>query len=104
MFSAFDRRGGSSVASSVADAIASRFAIAPSRVPYLPAITSPCSVMRMRAPTVPGGCARIAAKEEPPPRPTAPPRPWNSCILTPAASNTGRSASDAFDSAQVEVR
>ena len=88
----------------MAEAIASRLVIALSRVPYLPAITSPCSVIRMRPCTVPGGCARIAAKAEPPPRPTAPPRPWNSCMPTPAASNTGFSAVDAFDSCQVEVR
>jgi len=61
--------------SKVADAMASRLVAALSRVPYLAAITSPCSVMRMRPFTVPGGCARIAAKLEPPPRPTAPPPP-----------------------------
>jgi hypothetical protein len=64
-------------------------------VPYFAAITSPCSVMRMRPCTVPAGCARIAAKALPPPRPTAPPRPWNNCIDVSAASNTGVSASDA---------
>src|SRR5258705_188187 len=44
-------------ASSVADVMASRFAAALSRVPYLAAMTSPCSVMRMRACTVPVGWA-----------------------------------------------
>ena len=84
--------------------MASRLVIAESRVPYLPAITSPCSVMRMRPCTVPCGWARIAANALPPPRPTAPPRPWKSCIRTPASSKTGRKALDALDSDQVEVR
>ncbi len=47
-----------SVASNVAEVIASRFADALSRVPYLAAITSPCSVMRMRPCTEP---ARLRA-------------------------------------------
>ena len=38
--------------------------------------TSPCSVIFMRPATVPGGCAWIARLAGPPPRPTAPPRPW----------------------------
>ena len=53
---------GSRLASRVALVIASRLVIATSRVPNLAAITSPCSVMRMRPCTVPAGCARIAAK------------------------------------------
>ena len=103
-FSALDSRGGSRLASNAADAIASRFVAALSRVPYFAAITSPCSVIRIRPCTVPVGCARIAANAEPPPRPTAPPRPWNSCMPTPAFSNTGFSAVDAFERLQVEVR
>ena len=45
---ASDTEAFSSDASSVAAVIASRFAAALSRVPYLAAMTSPCSVMRMR--------------------------------------------------------
>ena len=52
---------------------------------YLLATTSPCSVMRMRPSTVPAGWASRASKLEPPPRPTAPPRPWNSCSRRPAS-------------------
>jgi hypothetical protein len=95
---------GSRLASRVADAIASRLVIALARVPYLAAMTSPCSVMRMRPCTVPGGWARIAEKLDPPPRPTAPPRPWNSCIATSAFSNTGFSAVEPRLSCHVEVR
>jgi hypothetical protein len=67
---------GSSEASNVAEAMVSRLATALSTVPYFAAMTSPCSVMRIRPLTVPCGCAWMAPKAEPPPRPTAPPRPW----------------------------
>ena len=83
---------GSSEASSVAAAMDSRFVAALSRLPYLAAMISPCSVMRMRPCTVPRGCARIASKAGPPPRPTEPPRPWKICIRTPASANTAASA------------
>ncbi len=65
----------SSDASNVAAVMDSRLAAALSRVPYLAAMISPCSVIRMRPRTVPCGWARMAANDEPPPRPTAPPRP-----------------------------
>ena len=42
---------------------------------YLLAMISPCSVMRRPPVTLPAGCARIASKLGPPPRPTVPPRP-----------------------------
>ncbi len=87
-----DTEVGSSDASRVAAVMASRFAAALSGVPYLAAMTSPCSVMRMRPCTVPGGCARIALKDEPPPRPTAPPRPWKICMRICASANTRASA------------
>src|SRR5579863_8825722 len=47
----------SSDASSVAEVMASRFTAALSGVPYLAPMTSPCSVMRMRADGVEGGSA-----------------------------------------------
>src|ERR1700732_1767658 len=56
-----DSESFSSDASTVAAVIASRFAAALSRVPYLAAMISPCSVMRMRPRTVPCGWARTAA-------------------------------------------
>ena len=44
--------------------------------------------MRMRPLTVPSRLRQqIASKLEPPPRPTAPPRPWNSCSRTPAVGD-----------------
>ena len=43
---------------------------------------SPCSVIRSPPPTLPGGCARIASNDGPPPRPTVPPRPWKSRSVT----------------------
>ena len=58
-----DSESFSSDASTVAAVMASRFAAALSRVPYLAAMISPCSVIRMRPRTVPCGWARIAANE-----------------------------------------
>ncbi len=94
----------SSDASSVAAAMASRFAAALSGVPYLAAITSPCSVMRRRPCTVPAGCAQMAANAGPPPRPTEPPRPWKICMATPTSSNTAASARVAWLRLHTEVR
>ena len=47
-----------------------------------------CSVMRREPCTLPGGCDWMARWEGPPPRPTVPPRPWNSVIFTPASLHT----------------
>jgi apolipoprotein N-acyltransferase len=47
----------------------SRLVSATAGVPYLDAMTSPCSVMRMRPATVPCGWARMASNAGPPPRP-----------------------------------
>ena len=49
---------------------------------------SPCSVTFSRPATVPGGWARIAMLLGPPPRPTAPPRPWKNCHGTPCSRMT----------------
>src|SRR6476646_3753915 len=46
-------------------------------------MTSPCSVSLRRASTEPGACPRIARFVGPPPRPSAPPRPWNRVRSTP---------------------
>ena len=64
----------------------SRWAI--SSTAYLAARTSPCSVIFSRPSTVPRGRARMATLVGPPPRPTAPPRPWKKTQLTPRARNT----------------
>jgi hypothetical protein len=45
--------------------------------PYLAKITSPCSVTLNRPFTEPGAWASTARPAGPPPRPSAPPRPWN---------------------------
>src|SRR5690349_21257158 len=79
-------------ASNVAAHMDSRLLSAFSRDPYLAAMTSPCSVMRMRPCTVPAGCAWMAANDDPPPRPTAPPRPWKFCIGVAAAAKTSANA------------
>jgi hypothetical protein len=94
----------SSEASRVAAEMDSRLAAATSRVPYFAAMISPCSVMRMRPRTVPCGWARMAAKDEPPPRPTAPPRPWKICIGVAERSNTECRERVAWCSSQTEVR
>ena len=46
-------------------------------------MTSPCSVSFSRPETEPGACPRIARFVGPPPRPMAPPRPWNSVSSMP---------------------
>ena len=51
---------------------------------------STCSVMRREPCTLPGGCDWMARWEGPPPRPTVPPRPWNSVNFTPASLHTCR--------------
>ena len=63
-------------ASSTADATCSRCRRAIARLPYLAKITSPCSVTLKWPPTEPGAWARTARLAGPPPRPSAPPRPW----------------------------
>ena len=55
-------------------------------------MTSPCSVTLIAPSSVPYGWARIASWVGPPPRPTVPPRPWNSRSRTPCAAATSRSA------------
>jgi hypothetical protein len=54
--------------------------------------TSPCSVIFIRPATVPGGWAWIARLAGPPPRPSAPPRPWKNTQRTPCRASS--SASD----------
>ena len=58
---------------------------------YLSEIVSPCSVSFIVASTVPNGVAITASPAGPPPRPTDPPRPWNSRSRTPCLAATSRS-------------
>ena len=95
--------GWSSVASSVAAARVSRLRRPTSGLAYLPAITSPCSVMRIWPCTAPPGWARIAWWLGPPPRPTEPPRPWNRRSLMPCRRKTSIRPISALYSSQPEV-
>ncbi len=76
---------------SVALAASSSSRCAISGTAYLAVSTSPCSVIFRRPRTVPGGSARIAPLVGPPPRPTAPPRPWKKHQLTPWRLSTSAS-------------
>src|SRR5690606_39040637 len=95
---------GASVDSSVAATSNSRCQRPTSACLYLIGMLSPCSVRRSWPATVPGGCARIASKLDPPPRHTEPPRPWNRRSRTPRALNTSTSSRSAWYSVQFEVR
>ena len=53
-------------------------------------MTSPCSVSLRRPSTEPGAWPRIARLVGPPPRPIAPPRPWNSVSSTPRGAGHRR--------------
>src|SRR5213083_1473773 len=64
-------------------------------------MTSPCSVSFSRPPTDPPASARIARLAGPPPRPIAPPRPWNSVSSTPRSRATPVSAAWARCSSQL---
>ncbi len=75
-------------AASVALAASSSSRWAISGTEYLAVSTSPCSVIFSRPSTVPGGSARIAPLVGPPPRPTAPPRPWKNTQLAPCSRST----------------
>jgi hypothetical protein len=81
----------SSVASSVEASRISRLSCARAGSEYLSEIVSPCSVSFMEALTVPNGVAKTASPAGPPPRPTDPPRPWNSRSRTPWRAATSRS-------------
>ena len=59
---------------------------------YLSDSTSPCSVILIGPSRLPYGWDRIASPVGPPPRPTEPPRPWNSRRTTPCSRATSRSA------------
>jgi len=56
------------------------------RSEYLLEITSPCSVMRICAFTLPGGCAKMLGSWGRRRAPTVPPRPWNRRNSTPCFS------------------
>ena len=71
--------------------VSSRFSLARVGSAYLSEITSPCSVTLISPSSVPQGWARIASWVGPPPRPTVPPRPWNSRSRTPCRCATSRS-------------
>ena len=71
------------VDSSAAASVSSRFSRARLGSRYLSEMTSPCSVSLISPSSVPQGWARIASWVGPPPRPTVPPRPWNSRRRTP---------------------
>ena len=75
----------------------------PSGWPYLEATTSPCSVMRIPRRTAPSGWARMASKLEPPPRPTAPPRPWKKRMSIPRLAARANSPFSAVRISQLEV-
>ena len=62
--------------------------------PYRAKITSPCSVTLNDPLTEPGAWASTARPAGPPPRPSAPPRPWNKVSRTPCAA--AQSASRAW--------
>ena len=64
-------------ASSTAEVTCSRCRRAITGWPYRAKITSPCSVTLNRSATEPGAWASTARPVGPPPRPSAPPRPWN---------------------------
>ncbi len=81
----------------------SRLARPTSGWPYLLATTSPCSVMRTPASTAPAGSDRMASKLEPPPRPTAPPRPWKKRTRMSRLRTVSTSRAMAVRIAQVEV-
>ena len=74
----------SSVETSTALPVSSSSRWAISGTEYFAESTSPCSVIFMRPATVPGGWAWMATLAGPPPRPTAPPRPWKNTHETPS--------------------
>ncbi len=80
-------------ASSTAEVTCSRWRRAITWCPYLAKITSPCSVTLNRPSTEPGAWASTARPAGPPPRPSAPPRPWKRVSVTSrsAAHRTSRS-------------
>ncbi len=67
---------GSTVAWMTAETVSSSERSASRRSENLAVMTSPCSVILIRPPTVPGGCARMKRSAGPPPRECEPPRPW----------------------------
>ena len=81
----------SSVASSTAARRISRLSWARAGSEYLSETTSPCSVSFIVASTVPNGADSTASAAGPPPRPTEPPRPWNSRSRTPCLAPMSRS-------------
>src|SRR6185437_10742116 len=64
-------------ASSTAEPTCSRCRLAMAGWPYRAKMTSPCSVTLNEPLTEPGAWASTARPAGPPPRPRAPPRPWN---------------------------
>src|SRR5690606_14676863 len=73
-------------------------------VEYRLEMTSPCSVILIRPCTVLRGNARIALFVGPPPRPTAPPRPWKNMYGTPRLSSSAESSSCALYRPQLDAR
>ena len=80
----------STLASTDAASISSRFSRASAGSRYLSEMTSPCSVILISPSSVPAGWARIASWVGPPPRPIVPPRPWKSRRRTPWRTATSR--------------
>ena len=91
-------------ASSAAAVTCSRWRWAIVRSAKCAATTSPCSVNLSRPSTDPGAWARIARLAGPPPRPMAPPRPWNSVSVMPCRRAVATSASCARYSSQFAAR
>ena len=92
--------GGFSECSSVAAVYRSSVRKHISSVPNSASIISPWMVTRSRPLMVPGGCDRMARCDGPPPRPTVPPRPWNSVMATPNSAPTLHTSSCPWYSAQ----
>ena len=88
-------------ASSTADVTCSRCRRPIECLPYRAKITSPCSVTLSRPDTDPGACASTARPAGPPPRPIAPPRPWNRVSATSWAAAQEASSACASNSRSV---
>mmetsp|Transcript_27040 Transcript_27040/g.80187 ORF Transcript_27040/g.80187 Transcript_27040/m.80187 type:complete len:273 (+) Transcript_27040:681-1499(+) len=102
--SGFGARGGSMHASRTADVYTSSVRKQTSGSPNCCSMISPCTVTRSVPSIVPAGCERIAMCVGPPPRPTVPPRPWNSTSLILYSCATATSFSCASKSAHAAAR
>ena len=88
-------------ASSTAEVTCSRCRSPIAGLPYRAKITSPCSVTLSRPSTEPGAWASTARPAGPPPRPIAPPRPWNRVSFTSCSAAHAASSACASNSRSV---